>query len=248
MEKDYAIARMEDAFKGCLKSKRLQYTDFLTLSEQKQFEKLALKYKSEGVKYLLEGGYPSAERKIAIVYPDFLTFREEELPIVALRVEGKNRFSHREVLGSILGLGIKREKVGDIIVKESKCDVILKEEMKDFLLLNLTKIGRESVEVHEIELSDVMQPEIKYKDIFSTVASLRVDSVAASGFGISRTKASELIKSGLLQVNWEAVEDPSFHVGEGDVISLRGFGRIKLQEIKGNTKKGRISIHILRYL
>ncbi|TCO61327.1 RNA-binding protein [Caldanaerobacter subterraneus] len=248
MEKDYAIARMEDAFKGCLKSKRLQYTDFLTLSEQKQFEKLALKYKNEGLKYFLEGGYPSAERKIGAVYPDFLEFQKEELPLKALRIEGRSNFSHRDVLGSILGLGVKRGKIGDIIVNESKCDVILKEEMRDFLLFNLTKIGRESVEVHEIELSDVMQPEIKYKDIFSTVASLRVDSVAASGFGISRTKASELIKSGLLQVNWEAVEDPSFHVGEGDVISLRGFGRIKLQEIKGNTKKGRISIHILRYL
>ncbi|MGB9780857.1 RNA-binding protein [Caldanaerobacter sp.] len=247
MERSYVVARLEDVLKGCLKSKSPQHTDFLALSEQRQFEKLALKYKNQGIEYFLDGGYSLAERKIAIVYPEFYRY-EEELPVAALRLHGKSKFSHREVLGSILGLGIKRDKIGDIIVIENKCDVIVKKEMKDFLLLNLTKVGRETVEVHEIELFDLMKPEVRYKDIFSTVASLRVDSVTASGFGISRTKASELIKNGLLQVNWEAVEDPSFHVGEGDVISLRGFGRIKLQEVKGNTKKGRISVHILRYV
>ena len=152
------------------------------------------------------------------------------------------------MLGSLLGLGIKRQKIGDIIVKEDKCDILLHKDVESYVLMNLFKVGKEKVRVNSIDLKDVIEPEIKYKDIFSTVASLRVDSVAAAGFGISRTKASELIKSGLLQINWEYTEDPSSEVKEGDVISLRGFGRIRLEEVRGNTKKGRISIHILRFI
>ncbi|AIS52662.1 RNA-binding S4 domain-containing protein [Thermoanaerobacter kivui] len=247
MDKGFDIARFKDIVKSVLKNKQVRYTDFLSLSEQKLFEKATLKEQYQGIQYYFEGGYPSAERKIAIIYPDFL--KPEETPICAIRAVGNlSKLSHRDVLGSLLGLGIKRQKIGDIIVKEDKCDVLLHRDVQAYVLMSLLKIGKEKVNVTSIELKDVMEPEIKCKDVFSTVASLRVDSVVAVGFGISRTKASEFIKSGMAQINWEYIEDPSSEVKEGDVVSLRGFGRIKLEEVKGVTKKGRFSVHILRFM
>lgn len=247
MDKEFTVSRFEDIIKSVLKSKKIKYTDFLSLSEQKIFEKTILKYRQESINYNLDGGYSSAERKIAIIYPDFL--QPEDIPICAVRIEGNfSNISHRDILGSLLGLGIKRQKIGDIIVKEDKCDVLLHKDVENYVLMNFFKVGKEKVTTSSINLKDIIKPEIKYKDIFSTVASLRVDSVAAAGFNISRTKASELIKAGLLQINWEGTDEPSSVIKEGDVISLRGFGRIKLEEVKGNTKKGRISVHILRYV
>ncbi|ADH61147.1 RNA-binding S4 domain protein [Thermoanaerobacter mathranii subsp. mathranii str. A3] len=247
MDKEFTASRFEDIIKSVLKSKRVKYTDFLSPSEQKIFEKTILKYRQQDINYNLEGGYPFAERKIAIIYFDFL--QPEDTPICAVRIEGNfSNLSHRDVLGSLLGLGIRRQKIGDIIVKEDKCDILLHKDVESYVLMNFFKVGKEKVRVSSIDLKDVMEPEIRYKDIFSTVASLRVDSVAAAGFGISRTKASQLIKSGLLQINWEYTDDPSSEVKEGDVISLRGFGRIRLEEVRGNTKKGRVSVHILRFI
>ncbi|HHW57651.1 MAG TPA: RNA-binding protein [Clostridia bacterium] len=247
MKDQYILSRFEDIINNVLKFKRVKYTDFLSLAEQKIFEKVILKCKQQDISYILDGGYPLAERKIAIVYHDFLV--PEDIPISALRIEEDfSQLSHRDVLGSLLGLGIKRQKIGDIIVKEHKCDILLHKDVENYVLTNLFKVGKREVEVNSISLKDVMAPEIKYKDVFSTVASLRVDSITAAGFGISRTKASELIKSVVAQINWEYVENPSAEIKEGDIISLRGFGRIKLEEIRGKTKKGRISVHILRYL
>lgn len=241
----FEISRFTDLIKWVLRNKKERYTDFLSMHSQKVFEKTVLNFKD--ISYTFDGGYASAERKIAIINPDFI--KEQRAPICAVRIEGDlSKLSHRDVLGSILGLGIKREKVGDIIVREKECDVLLHQDVEGYILLNLIKIGNEKVKVYSIDINEIIEPEIKFEDIFSTVASVRFDSVVSSGFKISRSKAAEFIKSGMAQINWEYKDEPSQEVKEGDVISLRGYGRIKLQEVKGVTKKGRISLHILRYL
>jgi len=244
-ESDFEVIRFEDLIKWVLKNKKERYTDFLNLSSQKLLEKIIFPYKE--IEYLFDGGFERAERKIAIIYPNFIS--PKEVPISALRIMGNlERLSHRDILGALLGLGIKRDKTGDIVLKDNVCDIIIHKDVESFVLMNLNKIGRENIKISSIKLSDIMQPEIKYKDIFSTVASLRLDSITASGFNISRSKASQLIKSGSANVNWEYKDDPSYQIKENDIISLRGFGRIELKEVKGITKKGRISIHICRFI
>lgn len=241
----FEISRFTDLIKWVLRNKKERYTDFLNMHSQKVFEKTALNFKD--ICYTFDGGYASAERKIAIIYPDFM--EAQRAPICAVRITWDlSKLSHRDILGSILGLGIKREKIGDIVVREKECDVLLHKDVEGYILINLTKIGNQKVKVYSIDINEIIEPEIKFEDVLSTVASIRLDSVVSSGFRISRSKASELIKSSMVQINWEYTAEPSHEVKEGDVISLRGYGRIKLQEVKGITKKGRISLHILRYL
>lgn len=241
----FEISRFTDLIKWVLKNKKERFTDFLSMYSQKIFEKTILNYKD--ISYKFEGGYSSAERKIAIIYPDFVDV--QRVPICAVRIAGDlSKLSHRDVLGSILGLGIKREKIGDIIFRGYECDVLLHKDVEGYILFNLSKIGNESIKVNSIDIAEIIEPKLKFEDIFSTVASIRLDSIVSSGFKISRSKASELIKSGLAQINWEYTDEPSHEVKKSDIISLRGYGRIKLEEVKGITKKGRISLHILRYL
>jgi len=244
---DYSIARLEDIVKWVQKNKRDRYTDFLSMKDQKILLKLMTQFDDISCRFI--GGFDAAERKIAHIYPKFKSEVDAyEAPINAIRINGDlSKLSHRDVLGSILGLGIKRDKVGDIIKRQESCDVIIHSGIVSYILMNLNKIGKEKVSVNSIDLDEVMEPEIKYNDINTTVASIRLDSIIASGFKISRTKASELIKAGLAEVNWETKLEPSFEIKEGDIVSLRGHGRIKFEEIIGTTKKGRIYVHILKY-
>ncbi|SNX55274.1 RNA-binding protein YlmH, contains S4-like domain [Thermoanaerobacterium sp. RBIITD] len=244
METDYKKARLDDILRWVQKNKKGKYTDFLSLGEQKILLKLINLY--DDINYRFFGGYSNAERKIAHIYPDFMD--KDEVPLDAIRLVGDlSLLSHRDVLGSIVGLGIKREKIGDIIKRQKDCDIIVHKDIAGYILMNLHKIGKERVDTYSINLTDVKEPELKFESINATVASIRLDSVVAAGFMISRNKAITLIKSGMSEVNWEATLDPSFAVKEGDIISLRGYGRIKFETIKGTTKKGRIAIQILRY-
>ncbi|MDK2805599.1 YlmH/Sll1252 family protein [Thermoanaerobacterium thermosaccharolyticum] len=245
---DYSIARLEDIAKWVQKNKRDRYTDFLSLRDQKILLKLMTQFDDINCRFI--GGFDAAERKIAHIYPKFKGAVDAyKAPISAIRINGDlSRLSHRDVLGSILGLGIKRDKVGDIIKRQESCDIVVHNDIVSYILINLHKIGKERVNVYSINLDEIMEPEVKYDDINTTVASIRLDSIIASGFKLSRTKASELIKAGLAEVNWETKLEPSFEIKEGDIISLRGHGRIKFEKILGTTKKGRIYVHILRYI
>ena len=175
---------------------------------------------------------------------------EEDIPITILSITWSKSFSrklsHRDFLGSILGCGIKREKVGDIILDEDRAYVACMSDISRYLLYNLNKVGSVAVSVSETEAPQ--KKEEKVKVIASTVASLRLDSVIATGYGVSRAKAVEAVKSGKAKVNWEDTESVSREMKQGDIISLRGKGRIVLEEVAGTTKKDRIRITIKKYL
>lgn len=117
-----------------------------------------------------------------------------------------------------------------------------------YLQQNFTKIAMVSIAIEEMPLSDIAPRQEKVKEIKTTVASLRLDAIASSGFGISRTKAAEAIKGDRVQVNWQPAKGPSQDVSQGDVISLRGKGRMELAEITGTSRKGRIGVLLKRYM
>lgn len=113
---------------------------------------------------------------------------------------------------------------------------------------NLVKVHRVSVRVEQIPAEELQLPDEKLKEISATVASMRLDAVAAMGFGISRTKMAEEIVSQKVKLNWSVITDCSRIVGEGDTISIRGKGRVEIAKINGETKKGRIFLVLKRYL
>ena len=195
------------------------------------------------------GGYSDAERVILINLPDY-AFLEAEEPLTVIRAtkaEGSRDLTHRDYLGSLIGLGIKREMVGDILVREDGADIIVMRDFADFVMMNYCKAGRTNLSLTQHPIKDLIVPERKTQIITDTVASLRLDSVVASAFSLSRGKASEAISRGIVFVNHMETTKPDQQVAEGDRITLRGKGKAILSEIGGKSRKDRQYIKIERY-
>lgn len=200
------------------------------------------------------GGFSGAERQIALYLPDYCIpetyLLSEEGPVAALRVTYSHydTLNHRDFLGSLMAKGIKREILGDLLPGEGHCDVMVLREMADYLSRELTHVGRAAVHTAGIPLTDVHVPEQKFKRIQDTVASLRLDSVLASGFQQGRSKAAGYIHAGKVSVNHMTVWKPDAMVEEGALISAQGIGKLRLTQVRGETKKGRIAIIVERFL
>ena len=199
------------------------------------------------------GGYADAERRMLVYLPEYLeeaALYEEDAPLVCLRAtfyEGDTP-SHRDFLGALMGAGIARETVGDICVGKGSCDFFVTQEIAPYILQNLTGAGRTKLRLEQISADQVQIPEPEVKQVKDTVASLRLDSIISSGFRIGRSLATQHICAGKAAIDGLPCEKPDKAVEEGAKISVRGLGKIKLQKVNGETKKGRISVVIDRYV
>ncbi len=199
----------------------------------------------------LDGGFDGAERACAILFPEYLdapTREQPDFPIAALSVEHALPLTHRDFLGAALGLGIKREAIGDILVGTHKSIILISRSMLPFFLTSFSKAGKTYLSVSELSLSEIIPPEQRFEEQHNTVASLRIDSVLSAGFRISRETAQQSIKRGLVQLNHREILVPSKEVRAGDILTLRGKGKILLSEVNGESRKGRTWITIKRYL
>lgn len=228
------------------------HTPFLTLAEQEGAARLIAA--AGHPEHLFWGGYEDAERKLCVFLPDWLDGEgfqsSEDCPLTALTLSAPQdaALTHRDYLGSILGLGINREKVGDLLVGEGVCQVLLLREVEKILLTQLDQVGRTRVKIAPCPLDRLSPPEKNIRTIRDTVATLRLDAVAASGFSTSRSKMAALISSKKLTVNGRECDKPDRAVEEGDVLACRGLGKCVLKEVAGQSKKGRTMILIERYL
>jgi RNA-binding protein YlmH len=242
-------SKIRDVFMIAKKHRELRFTNFLDPAEQQLAQAVARGFPDMG--YDFNGGYPDAERKIMLVYPSFLEDEYHRAPIRALRVRPKvpqEHPGHRDYLGAVLALGISREKIGDILLGELGADIIMHEEIMEYIGLNLTKVKNTGVDVEEISLKELLQAERPVKELKSTVASLRLDAAASIAFGISRSKMTPYIKGENLRLNFKVEKDPSVSVKQGDILSASRLGRAKIVEVGGKSKKGRTYIRIHRYI
>lgn len=199
------------------------------------------------------GGYEGAERMMLIYLPDYLdesALQEEDAPLVCLRASfyEADTPNHRDFLGALMGAGIGRETVGDICVGKNSCDFFVTAEIAPYVLQNFISAGRAKLRLTRIPLHQVSVPEPEVKEIKDTLASLRLDSAISSGFRIGRSLAAQYVTAGKAAINGLSCEKPDKAVAEGDKISVRGLGKIKLRTVNGQTKKGRISVVIDRYI
>ena len=242
------VSRLLDKVEQCRYSSFV-YSDFLSPYEATIAKRILDKVSD--VFYTFTGGYEGAERVIVAISTDFIdqdiVLNSSPLSFLRITPSMEKPLSHRDYLGSLMGLGIKREKIGDILVCQSHADVFLIDKITEYILYNLDKIGSVKVSCELLNLYEYTAPQKKEKAITTTVASLRADSIAASGFGVSRTKVLEYFKAQRVNVNWEIVQNPSKQLSEGDTMSIRGKGRIVLEKVAGTTKKDRISIVIKRF-
>ncbi|MDF2891796.1 MAG: hypothetical protein K0R80_2163 [Clostridia bacterium] len=242
------VNKILDAIEYCRKNFTYKATTFLDPRQQKLVEGLLKQEKN--IEYDVESGIENSERKLYIIYHEDYDMDDIEKSYQILEFswynKGVKKPSHRDFLGSIIGAGIKREMLGDIILQEDKAYVVCSKEVSEYILYNIDRVGSLPVKVQLVEQAGIIEE--KEKIINATVASLRLDSIISASFGLSRTKAAELIKSGRVRVNWEEKDLTSKVIKQSDVISIRGKGRIILEEIAGNTKKDRIRITIKKFV
>ncbi|MBQ0041143.1 MAG: RNA-binding protein [Clostridiales bacterium] len=199
------------------------------------------------------GGYPEAERRVLICEPKGL---DQNVPVrnglmSTFRIaipRGSRELGHRDYLGSMLNLGIDRSMTGDILVRDDGADIIILPEIANFLLSEYKQVAHTEIKTEIALLSDLIIPEGRVQVIKDTVPSPRLDTVLASAFKLSRTKAAECIRSGLVSINHLETTKPDKSVEEGDVLVLRGRGKAILAEVGGESKKGRIWITINKFI
>lgn len=242
------VARLIDLADSVAKGRPYAVSEFVTPGAVQIGE--TIQASAPGIELRVFGGYEGAERvKLAFVQSGY--GGTIDYGIVACRVSWDARYrllSHRDVLGSLMGLGIDRSRFGDIIMAEDGAIILADMPLLTYLKQNFLKIAMVHVTVDGMELSLIAPKEEKVKEIKTTVASMRLDAIASSGFGISRTKAAEAIKGDRVQVNWQPSKGPSQEIQEGDVISLRGKGRMEMVTITGTSRKGRIGVLLRRYM
>ena len=243
-EERLLLARVLDRYEQCRARNIPSHTGFLSPAEQAACEDLLhAALIREG--WLFTGGYAEAERKVLCFLPDWQEEAESGIVFLRAAYHGSEKPSHRDILGSLMGLSLTREKIGDILVGDAAADVAVSEEVADYLLREWTGAGRIRLSVAQTDAPDV--PARSVKEIRDTVMSLRLDAVTASGFSMSRTRASELIRAGKVQKNYRDCLKPDAPVAEGDVISARGLGKFELAEVGGQSKKGRTALLLRRY-
>ena len=158
------------------------------------------------------------------------------------------KLTHRDYLGSLVGLGLKREMIGDILVRPDGTDILAAKEIEEFLLFHYGKAGRASLELSAVPVPQLIVPEGARQEKSDTVASLRLDNVIASVFSTSRSGAADAVRGGLVFVNGMQVQKPDTPVKEGDRLVLRGKGKAILKEVGGQTRKDRIFVRFDRFL
>lgn len=243
------LTRIMEKADTCREKCYLTSTRFLDMREAAMAEQLLIQ--SGGGSWRFCGGYDDAERRTIIFLPDYMDEPEsEDLPITVIRCtkSRSDELSHRDYLGSLMGLQIKRECIGDILVGEHGADIIVLREIAPFLLMNYGKAGRKHIQTEEIPLTDIIIPTPEVKMLRDTVASLRLDSVCASLFRISRTKAVDHIRAGRVFLNNRPCVHPDKEIQEKDRITLRGMGKGELDEILGESRKKRIVISLKKFI
>ena len=249
MEKEdlFLLSHIEDQHRRCEDRNVPVYTGFLDLRQQS----LAVNHcKSIHAQPHLIGGYEDAERRVCAFLPDYLDETSFD-GIACIRVQTaaslQKPLTHRDYLGSLMGMGVKRETIGDILVRDDGADILVLREMQTFLCTNFQKAGHMRLEARMIELSDLAVPIAKTIIIRDTVPSLRLDCVIASAFRLSRGGAGEYIDAGRVFVNGAQILKRDYKTAEGDKLTIRGKGKAVLKSIGGLSKKERIFIELELY-
>lgn len=230
------IAKISDKIKKYQKTQKICNTNFLNPAEIIEIEHMVNK-----VPNCFCGGYENAERKVLIIGLEDEEQAKEILDLITIECVNK-KMSHRDVLGSLLGLGINRDVIGDIIIKDNRADVFVINEMSKYIVQNLEKIGREKVKVYKNLHENMLEPESDYKEIKTTVASLRLDAIVSAAIGESREISAKLIQNQKVKLNYKIIENTSKQIKAADKISVRGYGRIELVDVLGETRKDRIRV------
>ncbi len=233
-EEKLFVSRVSDIMRQTKARHCARFSSFMNLREKSLAMNTILQDKS--INTVFFGGNSHCERVMLGVSEDEIF--EYDFPITRLDFEFKGEISHRDVLGAVTGLGIDREKTGDIFVSDGAFCIFVCDDIANFISENLCDVGREKVRF----ISQGLDIEFRhsYEERTDTVASARLDNIVAAVANVSRTKATEIISRGNAVVNHLEVTKADFEVEEGDVLSVKGSGRFIVDGLSEFSRKGRI--------
>lgn len=227
-----------------------RYTPKLTdfLDPRERFIVQAIIKQSEDCRLMSSGGFLQAERQRVLIYPSYYEPTAEDFQIALFRINYPVKFvslTHPQVLGTLTASGIDRKRFGDIRLEDNEVQCAVSEEIADFLQVQMTAVGKAKVALEKITTQQALAPsDEKWEEQLHTVSAMRLDVVLASALTISRQKAQQLITSGRVKVNHTVREDRAFELHEEDLLSVRGYGRMKVIAIEGRTRKQKIKVII----
>lgn len=247
-EERLLLSRVWDKREQCRLRSIPAATAFLSPQEQAAATRL-LNALGQREGYAFWGGYEGAERQRLLFLPDWMNGPDDST-IAALRAVCRSgvTLTHQDFLGSLMALGLTREKIGDILVESGGCQVLVDPAALDFLTQSWDSAGREKLTVSPLPLEELTVPEAAVKEVRDTVSSLRLDNVLTSAFSLSRGRAAEAVEKGAVQVNYTVCQKPDKPVSAGDVITCRGLGKCVLDAVGSPTKKGRLPVTIRRFI
>lgn len=207
--------------------------------------------KNYDVKFEIFPSFEHGERKVFVLYPDYLETIDKGEFITGLRVNNRSKFkmlNHKDYLGALMSLGVDRNKTGDIFVYENYADIVLHSDISDYILYNLDKIGHNKIEVEKIKADNVNFKEQEHVIINITSSSMRIDNIVKHIINKSREISSEMVRASNVKVNWQVEEKISAEIKENDMISISRYGRYKISKLSGLTKSGKYKVEIKHYV
>ncbi|MGX0433244.1 RNA-binding protein YlmH [Staphylococcus hominis] len=216
-------------------------TSFLDPREQYILEVIVGSFEDMKVSYF---GGQSAERKRAIIAPSYFEPTEGDFEEVLIQINYPEKFvsiQHQHVLGTLMSLGIEREQVGDILVGDT-IQFVLTKQLESYIMMELTKIKGATVKLDSIPFKDMIQSKENWNIHHSTVSALRLDVVLKEMIRKSRSIAKQLIEKKRVKVNHTLIDSPDFQLQNNDLLSIQGFGRARIIDIGGKTKKEKVHI------
>ncbi len=244
-EKDILTARLKDAVRMSDMRNVPKFVGFLDSSGVALASAVA---KNEKARWRLFGGYEDAERVYFGVFPDWCEYDDSAYPIKKLRIINRSSraLEHREVLGTLMSLGIERDTVGDILPDDRDVVLFVSETVAEFIVSQVTKIASCGVDI-TVDDTDYMPTPKGFTEFSDTVASTRVDAVVSAIANCSRSTALELLSAGFVAVNGLEVQKASKEITEGDTVTVRKKGRFIIDSVSEHSKKGRIILKYRKY-
>lgn len=251
------VSKLLDKIEFVENKNSVESTEFLNMHQRSMLEKVlkSIKYNN----YVVYGGYESAERTLIILYPKKLetvfenSYFDYNNIVQILRIilpsELNGKYTHRDYLGAAVKVGIKREKIGDILVNNKGADIIVSKDIISYLNISLHELTRFNKSEFEIcNIKDLTVTPINTKIINIIVSSMRMDCIVSEVIKTSRAKAIDIIKNERVFVNSESAKKNSKILKENDMVTVRGNGRFKIKQILNSTRKGNLVLEIERYI
>lgn len=246
-EQELCKKRLIDLSKQANRKGIVLFSDFLNLNEMNIYHQ-SKKFFETGTESF--GGVPYAERQMIAFLPDALYY-DWEYPIAALKIvpaypKFAEKLGHRDLLGSIMNLGVDRSKIGDIIINEDEYHIICEESISFYFIKNFEKVRHTLVNVSRVSLNELNVHQ-EFEEREGIITSNRLDSLLACIYKLSRSRASELIRAEKVFLNGKAILNPAGSCKENDIVSVRGYGRFIFLSDYGETSKGRLKIKYKTY-